>query len=184
MSACRSACVMAPYPPELLPNTPRRPSPPQPKRCSIVGSISLQQVVFPGTHRSRVDILVAAEAGEAVGKGNDNRRHAVFADQPVEPLRQVLLETDPVRVRQAAAGKANQVDEQRQSAPVLTGRNVYSDVTRRRVAEHVGLEHRAVDGDAADGSRWPGKLAHICSSLLRLIGPNAQRTASTSLPRR
>src|SRR5882762_7156877 len=40
MSEWRSACVMAPYPPELLPNTPRRPLPPHPKRCSIAGSIS------------------------------------------------------------------------------------------------------------------------------------------------
>ena len=40
MSEWRSACVIAPYPPELLPNTPRRPVPPQPKRCSIAGSIS------------------------------------------------------------------------------------------------------------------------------------------------
>src|SRR5271163_2865625 len=40
MSAWRSACVTAPYPPELLPNTPRRPAPPQPKRCSISGNIS------------------------------------------------------------------------------------------------------------------------------------------------
>jgi hypothetical protein len=40
MSEWRRACVIAPYPPELLPNTPRRPVPPHPKRCSIAGSIS------------------------------------------------------------------------------------------------------------------------------------------------
>src|ERR1700730_15819492 len=40
MSEGRSACVTAPYPPELLPNTPRRPAPPHAKRCSIAGSIS------------------------------------------------------------------------------------------------------------------------------------------------
>src|SRR6202040_681568 len=40
MSEWRSACVTAPYPPELLPNTPRRPLPPHLKRCSIAGSIS------------------------------------------------------------------------------------------------------------------------------------------------
>src|SRR6266481_5511056 len=40
MSEWRSACVSAPYPPELLPNTPRRPVPPHLKRGSIVGSIS------------------------------------------------------------------------------------------------------------------------------------------------
>src|SRR5229473_3508389 len=40
MSEWRSACVSAPYPPELLPNKPRRPVPPHLKRCSIAGSIS------------------------------------------------------------------------------------------------------------------------------------------------
>src|SRR6266436_1429999 len=40
MSEWRSACVSAPYPPELLPNTPRRPAPPHPKRSSIAGNIS------------------------------------------------------------------------------------------------------------------------------------------------
>src|SRR5438309_157423 len=40
MTERRRAWVTAQYPPELLPNTPRRPMPPQPKRCSIAGSIS------------------------------------------------------------------------------------------------------------------------------------------------
>src|SRR5215469_12062600 len=40
MSEWRSACVIAPYPPELLPKTPRRPVPPHLNRCSIAGSNS------------------------------------------------------------------------------------------------------------------------------------------------
>src|SRR6266446_2679242 len=40
ISEWRSECVIAPYPPELFPNTPRRPLPPHPNRCSIAGSIS------------------------------------------------------------------------------------------------------------------------------------------------
>src|ERR1700687_5426998 len=40
MSEWRSAWVTAPYPPELLPNTPRRPVPPHLDRASIAGSIS------------------------------------------------------------------------------------------------------------------------------------------------
>ncbi len=40
MSEWRSAWVIAPYPPELLPNTPRRPMPPHSKRASIAGSMS------------------------------------------------------------------------------------------------------------------------------------------------
>ena len=58
MSEWRSAWVTAPYPPELLPNTPRRPAPPHSKRCSVeelrtlfgragtAGEIEL----YPGVH--------------------------------------------------------------------------------------------------------------------------------------
>jgi hypothetical protein len=97
MSEWRSACVMAPYPPELLPNTPRRPVPPHPKRCSIWGSISKQEI-FPSAGGSRVDVLIAAEPGEAIGKGDDNGWHALFADQQVETFRQILAEADPIRL--------------------------------------------------------------------------------------
>src|SRR5271157_5180392 len=58
----------------------------------------MQQEVLPSTHGSRVDVLVAAEPGEAIGKGDDDRRHALFADQPVEPFRQVLAEAGPIRM--------------------------------------------------------------------------------------
>jgi hypothetical protein len=34
--------------------------------------------------------LVAAEPGEAIGKGDDDGWHALFPNQPVEPFRQVL----------------------------------------------------------------------------------------------
>ena len=40
----------------------------------------MQQEILPRTHRGRVDVLVAAEPGEAIGKGDDERRHALFAD--------------------------------------------------------------------------------------------------------
>jgi hypothetical protein len=42
--------------------------------------------------------LVAAEPSEAIGKGDDDRWHALFADQPVEALRQVLVEAGPIRL--------------------------------------------------------------------------------------
>ena len=122
----------------------------------------VQQEVFPCTDRSRVDVLVAAEPGEAIGEGNDDRRQAPLSDQPIEPLRQVLAKADPVGMGQATAGKASQVDEQRQASPIVPGRDIHIDVTRRRVTEHVGLEHRALDDNAADGSRRPDKLTHMC----------------------
>jgi hypothetical protein len=42
--------------------------------------------------------LVAAEPSEAIGKGDDNGGHALFADEPVKPFRQVLAEADPIRL--------------------------------------------------------------------------------------
>jgi hypothetical protein len=44
--------------------------------------------------------LVAAELDEAIGKGDDDRRHALFADQLVEPFRQLLKA--PGRTRSAS----------------------------------------------------------------------------------
>src|SRR5437762_2644620 len=47
----------------------------------------MQEKILPGAHRCRVDVLVATEPCEAIRKGHDDRRHAFFANQPVEPLR-------------------------------------------------------------------------------------------------
>ena len=47
--------------------------------------------------------MVAAEPDEAIGRGDNDRRHALFADQPVEPFRQFLKA--PGRTR-SASGKA------------------------------------------------------------------------------
>jgi hypothetical protein len=58
----------------------------------------MEQEVLPGTHRRRIDVLVAAEPGEAIWKGDDDRWHALFPDQPVEPFRQVLAEADPIGI--------------------------------------------------------------------------------------
>ena len=129
----------------------------------------IEQKVLPNTHRSRIDVLVAAEPGEAIGKGDDDRRHALFADQPVEPFRQVLAEADPIRVRQAAAGEADKIHQQRQSLSIMSRREVHIHGARRRVTEHVVLEGLALDRDAADGTRRPEKLAHLCPRLLRLV---------------
>src|SRR5215469_1569327 len=59
----------------------------------------VQQKVLPRASRRRVDVLVAPEPREAVREGAHDRGHFLFADQPVEPLRQVLTEASPIRVR-------------------------------------------------------------------------------------
>src|SRR5215470_8252361 len=99
MSEWRNAWVIAPYPPELLPNTPRRPEPPHPKRRSIAGSISSSRKSSQRPIYAPVDVLVSKQPGEAIGEGDDDRWHSLLADQPVEPFRQVLSETDPIRAR-------------------------------------------------------------------------------------
>ena len=53
--------------------------------------------------------MVVAEPGEAIGKRHDDGWHALFADQPVELFRQVLSETDPLRLRQAAAREPDKI---------------------------------------------------------------------------
>jgi len=63
------------------------------------GQHFLQQEVLPGAQRSRVDVLVAAQPGEAIGESDDDGVHALFPDQPVETFRQVLAEADPIRLR-------------------------------------------------------------------------------------
>jgi hypothetical protein len=67
----------------------------------------VQQVVLPGTHGGRVDVLIAAEPGEAIGESDHDRWHALLADKPVEPFRQVFAKAGPIRVREAAAGEAH-----------------------------------------------------------------------------
>src|SRR5215831_13383318 len=68
----------------------------------------VQQEVLPSARGSRVDVLVAAEPGEAIREGDDNRWHVLFPDQPVEPFRQVLAEANPIRMGQAASGEADE----------------------------------------------------------------------------
>ena len=104
------------------------------------------QEVLPSTNGSRVGVLVAAEPGEAIGEGDDNGWHALFADQPVEPFRQVLAEADPVRMGQATARKANKIYQQRQSLSVMPSREVHIDDTHRGIAQHIALEGLALDG--------------------------------------
>ena len=57
--------------------------------------------------------------GETVGKGGDGR-HTLFADQPVEPLREVLAEASPIRMGQSAAREADKIHKQGQSLSVVT----------------------------------------------------------------
>ncbi len=138
----------------------------------------VQQEVLPRTGRSRVDVLVAAEPGKAVGKSHDDRRHALFADQPVEPFRQVLAEADPIRMGQAAAGEPDQIDQQRQVPPVVPGRDIDVDDALRRIAEHVARQRLALDRHPADRTRRAEKPAHASCLCGRWSAVTADHAAA------
>jgi hypothetical protein len=94
--------------------------------------------------------LVAAEPGEAIGKSDDDGWHSLFANQAVEPFRQVLAEAGPICVGQAAARKPDKIDKQGQSLPVMPSREVDIDDAHRRITHHITLEGLALDRDTAD----------------------------------
>ena len=83
-----------------------------------------QQIVLPRTHGSGVYVLIAAQAGEAVRECHHHRRHTSLSDQSVEPLRYVFLKRCPPRVRQAATGEPDQVDQQGEIPAVAVGRHI------------------------------------------------------------
>jgi hypothetical protein len=113
--------------------------------------------------------LVAAEPGETIGESDDDRWHALFPDQAVEPLRQVLAKAGPICMRQAAAGEADKIQQQGQPLPVMSSRDVHVDDARRWIAQHIALEDVAFDGDSADCPDRPREPAHASRSWLLLI---------------
>jgi hypothetical protein len=120
----------------------------------------MEQEVLPSAHRSRVDVLVAAEPGEAIGKGDDDRRHALFPDQPVEPFRQVLAEAGPIRMGKAAAREADKIHKQGQSCSVVPGWDIHIDDAHRRITQSIVLEGLALDRDTADATHRSDELTH------------------------
>src|ERR1051326_4204833 len=108
----------------------------------------LQQKIGPAADTGAVDILIAAELGEAVRKCNHSRRHGARRDEPVRLLRDILREIAPIRVRRSACGKANEIDKQGQAVSVVSGGNIDIDDTRGGVAERIILQHRASNGQA------------------------------------
>ncbi len=57
-----------------------------------------QQIILVAADGSAVDVLIAAQAAEAIGKCDGRRRHAPLADQSVETLRHVLAEILPIHM--------------------------------------------------------------------------------------
>src|SRR5580704_12638378 len=122
----------------------------------------LEQEIRPAARASAVDVLVAAELGETVRKGHDNRRHGARADQPVEPLGDILGKVLPVRMRGSTGGESHEIDEQWQPVGLCTTRNVDIDDACRRIAQQIVAQDAAVDRQAMDRARRGGSVAsHI-----------------------
>src|SRR4051812_8589252 len=75
-----------------------------------------REVVGVVADRRGVDVLVAAERGEAVGKDDDRRAHLAFSDEARGALGNVVAERLPADVREARAGEADEVVQHREAA--------------------------------------------------------------------
>jgi hypothetical protein len=84
MSEWRNAGDSA-IPRSFLPNNAAAPGTATPEALLDSRQHFVQQKVLPSTHRSRIDVLVPAEPGEAIGKGDDNGGHALFSEPAPSP---------------------------------------------------------------------------------------------------
>jgi hypothetical protein len=132
----------------------------------------LQQEIGPRPHRRAVDILIAAQLGEAIGKRHDARRHRTASDQTVQPLRHVLGKVLPIGVRRAAGGETHKIDQQRQAVGLTSRGNIDVDDARARIAQQIALEHIALERQPMHLALGEGRFAfHLYLSLfLNLSG--------------
>src|SRR3990172_3078337 len=102
-----------------------------------------REVVGVVADRGGVDVLVAAERGEAVGEDEDRGPHLLFVDQARGALGDVVAEGLPVGVREAGAGEADEVVEHREAllaAAVVLRRQPDADFAHMRIAERIALQ--------------------------------------------
>ena len=93
-----------------------------------------------------------------------NRLMPGYAPSAIKAPPRPFTEADPIRVRQPAAGEADEIHQQRQTFSVVPGRQVYVDDAHRWIAEQVVFESAALDGDAADEAGRSEKPAHAPSA--------------------
>ena len=101
------------------------------------------QIVGVLAHGRGIDVLVAPERREAVGKHQDARPHLVFVDQSSGPIGHVLRKVSPVGMGLAGAGVAHQVEEHGEALALAGGLFVSGrqpDVER----PDVGISQRVV----------------------------------------
>ncbi|MEH0072695.1 hypothetical protein V6L77_24630 [Pannonibacter sp. Pt2-lr] len=119
----------------------------------------------PQTHGGRIDILVAAQSGEAVRHGDDNGRQGAVLDHPVKPLGQVLAEILPGGMARARTGKARQIDKKRKSLAIMAMGHVDDDLALCRIAQEIGCQQGACDREAVKtslGVSWRLRMMASC----------------------
>ena len=134
-----------------------------------------REVVGVVADRGGVDVLVAAQRGEAVGEDDDRRPHFLFVDQARGALGHVVAEGLPVGVREAGAGEADQVVEHRvalAAAVVVARRQPDADFPHMRIAEGIALQDLRVvlEDDEGAGVSEPLPLGRLRLTTLPFLG--------------
>ena len=140
------------------------------------------QVVGIAADGGGVDVLVAAESREAVGKHEDGRSHPALMHQARRALGQVLAEGLPAQVRQARAREPDQVVQGREAAigvttpGIVLGRQPHGDLAVMGIAEGIVPQDPGNVLEYHDRTRGPDRVpqCHIYLPLRRrrrLAGP-------------
>src|SRR6266496_4287947 len=139
----------------------------------------------------RIDVLIAAERGEAIGEHEDRGSHLALVDQSGSPFRDVFAEGLPADMREPRAREADKVEQDGKApAPALVRALV---VVRRQPdgeLAHMGIAKRIIgqdpggvlaDDDAAGGGNGTllGHGAWLLLIVVEKSGPIAS-AASTS----
>src|SRR5438105_15393180 len=115
-----------------------------------------RQVIGVVADGGRVDVLVAAERGEAIRQHEDRRPHSSLINQPRRALGDVVAEVLPADVREAGAGEADHVPEHRKAAAravVVLRRQPYRELADVRIAPRIVLEDLRDVLEHHDGAR-------------------------------
>ncbi len=116
-----------------------------------------EEVVLVAAGGGRVDVLVAADAREAVGRDDDRGRAHAAADEPIHAAREVLAEGIDVEDGGACAGEAGEAEERWIGLfGVVSGRQVDVQIAHGRIAERVVFQDVAVEGVDRDGAALAG----------------------------
>jgi hypothetical protein len=111
------------------------------------GNQLAREIVGVVSDRRRVDVLIAAQSGEAIREDEDRRAHLALVHQSRDALGDVVAERAPAGVRHAGAGEADEVEEDGEAAPataalafVVLRRKPHAEPAHVRVAERIAFQ--------------------------------------------